>query len=285
MKVAILNCNCKHISKYKPTKVVVFYVFFIPKKLNQFSFFTVDHQCRPPDVHIHLNKTYTNATKITTVDMFVVVGEVTPRCNTSKSMLLTWESNEVEDLNGAFTMSQTLAVASLNLTIKPKTLSVGLYFIRLIAEMTKEEGAIGYDYGFLQVVLPDLVATIRGVHKVVKGTGNVVLDATDSYDPHDPAAKDQGMVFTWLCRREDEDFSNLQALPIDTPLGREKVLGGCFGYGVGRMNTTEPILEIEINRMVSKNTYVFKLIVEKENQTSAANHTLKVDSSIAFSIR
>ena len=47
------------------------------------------------------------------------------------------------------------------------------------------------------------------------------------------------------------------------------------------MNTTEPILEIEINRMVSKNTYVFKLIVEKGNQTSSANHALKVDSPIA----
>ena len=203
-------------------------MLFIPKKLNQVSFLTVDHQCRPPDVHIHLNKTYTNATKITTVDMFVVVGEVTPRCNTSKSKLLTWESNEVEYLNGEFTRSQTLAVASRYLTIEPKRLSVGLYFIRLIAEMTKEEGAIGYDYGFLQFVLPDLVAKIRGVHKVVKGTGNVVLDATDSYDPHDPAAKDQGMVFTWLFRREDEDFLNLQSLPIDIPLGREKVLGGAL---------------------------------------------------------
>ena len=89
--------------------------------------------------------------KIATLDMFVVVGEVTPRCNTSKSMLLTWESNEVEDLNGEFTRSQTLAVAFRNLTVEPKRLSVGLYFIRLIAEMTKEEGAIGYDYGFLQV--------------------------------------------------------------------------------------------------------------------------------------
>ena len=245
----------------------------------------MDHHCRPPDVHIHLNKTHTDATRITTVDMFVVVGEVTSRCNTSTSMRLTWESNEVEDLNGAFTMSQTLAFASRNLTIEPKRLPIGLYFIRLIAEMTKEEGAIAYDYGFLQVVLPELVAKIRGVNKAVKGTGNVILDATDSYDPHDPAAKDQGMVFTWLCRREDEDFSNLQSLSIDIPLGREKILGGCFGYGVGKMNTTEPILEIEINRMVSKNTYVFKLIVEKDNQTSAVNHTLKVDSSIAFSIR
>ena len=132
-----------------------------------------------------------------TSKMFVVVGEVTPRCNTSKSMLLTWESNEVEDLNGAFTMSQTLAVATHNLTVKPKRLPVGLYFIRLIAEMTKEEGAIGYDYGFLQVV----TWSCRGVNKVVKGTGNIVLDATDSYDPHDPDAKDQGMVFTRLCRR------------------------------------------------------------------------------------
>ena len=246
---------------------------------------TVDYLCRPPEVRIHLNKSHLNATRMTTIDMFVVIGEVMRRCNTSTSMRLSWESNLIDDLNGAFTMSQTLDLGSQNLTIKPKRMAVGLYFIRLLAEMTKEEGAIGYDYGFLQVMLPDLVAKISGVDMAVKGTGHIVLDATDSYDPDDPAAKDQGMVFTWLCRREDEDFSNLESLPIDSPLGRQKILGGCFGYGVGKMNTTEPILTVNINRMVSKNSYVFKVIAEKENRSSAAYHTLRVESSIGFSIR
>ena len=172
--------------------------------------------------------------------MFVVVGELNLQCNTSTSVRLSWDSYEVEDPNGAFTLSQTFDVIGVqNFTIEPKSLPPGLYLIRLIAEMTKEEGAIGYDYGFLQVVFPDLVAKIRGVDEVVKGTGDIVLDATDSYDPHDPTAKDQDMVFTWLCRREDEDFSNLESLPIDSPHGREKILGGCFGYGVGKMNTTK----------------------------------------------
>ena len=245
----------------------------------------MDYRCRPPHVHVHLNKTHTNATTITTIDMFVIVGEISLHCNTSTSMLLSWESNEIGDLNGAFLLSQTLNVGSKNVTIEPKMLSAGLYFIRLVAEMTKEEGAIGYDYGFLRVVLPDLVAKIRGAEKAVKGTGTIVLDATDSYDPQEPAARDKGLVFTWYCRREEEDFSNVESLPIDSAFGRKKILGGCFGYGVGMMNATEPILTININGMVSKNTYVFKLIVEKENRSSYTNHTLRVESSIAFSIR
>ena len=151
--------------------------------------------------------------------------------------------------------------------------------------MNQEEGAINYDYGFLKVVLPDLVAKIRGVSKAVKGTGTIVLDATDSYDPNEPTLKDQGIVFTWLCRREDEAFSSMESLPIDHSYGREKILGGCFGYGVGKLNHTGPTLKIDINKMISQNTYVFMVIVQKENRSSTANHTLRIESSIFFSIR
>ena len=219
--------------------------------------------------------------------MFVIVGKVTAHCNTSSLMTFSWQSNKVYAENGAFSISQELQFGSdhENLTIAPKRLSAGLYYIRLIAEMNKEEGAINYDYGFLEVVYPDLVAKIRGVNKVLKGTGKITLDATDSYDPHEPTLKDQGIVFKWLCRREDEDFSNMQSLPIDNSYGREKILGGCFGYGVGMLNSTDPTIEVDINKMVSQNTYVFMVIVQKENRSSAANHTLRVESSIAFSIR
>lgn len=245
----------------------------------------MDFLCRPPEVHVQLNKTHVNATRISTIDMFVVVGKVTKHCNTSSLMVLSWESSEVSEQNGAFSVSQTLDVGSENLTITPKRLSPGLYYVRLIAVMNKEEGAINYDYGFLKVELPDLVAKIRGVIKAVKGTGTIILDATDSYDPHEPTLKDQGIVFTWLCRREDEDFSNMESLPIEYSYGREKILGGCFGYGVGELNSTGPTVEIDINKMISQNTFVFMVIVQKENRSSTANHTLRVESSISFSIR
>lgn len=245
----------------------------------------MDFLCRPPEVHVQLNKTHVNVTRISTIDMFVVVGKVTKHCNTSSLMVLSWESSEVSEQNGAFSVSQTLDVGSENLTITPKRLSPGLYYVRLIAVMNKEEGAINYDYGFLKVELPDLVAKIRGVIKAVKGTGTIILDATDSYDPHEPTLKDQGIVFTWLCRREDEDFSNMESLPIDYSYGREKILGGCFGYGVGELNSTGPTVEIDINKMISQNTFVFMVIVQKENRSSTANHTLRVESSISFSIR
>lgn len=245
----------------------------------------MDFLCRPPGVHVHLNKTHENATRISTIDMFVVVGKVTKHCNTSSNMVLSWESSQASEQNGAFSFSQTLDIGSENLTITPKRLSPGLYYVRLVAEMNKEEGAINYDFGFLKVMLPDLVAKIRGVSKAVKGTGTVILDATDSYDPHEPALKDQGLVFTWLCRREDEDFSGMESLSIDHSYGRERILGGCFGYGVGKLNDTGPTVEININKMISQNSYVFMVIVQKENRSSTANHTLRIESSISFSIR
>lgn len=151
--------------------------------------------------------------------------------------------------------------------------------------MTKEKGAIDSDFGFLEVVLPEIVAKILGVNKAVKGTGKIVLDASHSYDPYEMNLKDQGLVFTWLCRKEEEDFSNIQSLSIDQSYGRDKVLGGCFGYGVGKLNTTEPTIKIDISGMISQSSYVFKVIVQKGNRSSSANHTLLVESSISFTIR
>ena len=247
----------------------------------------MDYQCRPPDVHIHLKKTHKNAARITAVDMYVIIGEVTAHCNTSSSMLLSWERSEVNKESGAFAVGPPLDKfrGSKNLTIEPRTLPPGLYYIRLIAEMTKEEGAIDSDFGFLEVVLPEIVAKILGVNKAVKGTGKIVLDASHSYDPYEMNIKDQGLVFTWLCRREEEDFSYIQSLSIDQSYGRDKVLGGCFGYGVGKLNTTEPTIEIDINGMISQSSYVFKVIVQKGNRSSSANHTLLVESSICFNLK
>ena len=251
-------------------------------------FLAVDYKCRPPDVHIHLNKTHRKAARITAVDMFVIIGEVTAHCNSSSSLLrLSWERSKVNKETGAFAVGPSLDKfrGSKNLTIEPRTLSPGLYYFRLDAEMAEEEGTINSDFGFLEVVLPDIVAKIRGENIAVKGTGKIILDASDSYDPYEKNLKDQGLVFTWLCRREEEDFSSVQLLPIDQSNGRDKVLGGCFGYGVGALNTTEPTIEIDISGMISQSSYVFKVIVQKDNRSSSANHSLLIASSISFAIR
>ena len=246
----------------------------------------MDFQCRPPDVHIDLNKSIATPTKISTVDMFVIVGHVKLTCNTSSSVILSWESNEVDhSKNGAFSMWHVLEVGKENVTILPKDFSPGLYYLRLVAEMNKEEGAISYDYGFLEVSLPKLIAKISGVNRALKGTGSLVLDGSDSYDPHEPSSRDRGLEFTWLCQRQDDDFPTLESLPIDAPLNREKFTGSCYGYGVGKLNSSERMIRVDIKRMTSKKSYVFQLIVKKDDRIASAYHLLRVDSSIKFSIR
>lgn len=93
------------------------------------------------------------------------------------------------------------------------------------------------------------------------------------------------MVFIWFCWRENEEFLNMEMFLIESLFGRVKVFGGCFGYGVGKMNIIEFFLEINMNKIGFKSIYVFKLIVEKENWIFVVYYILRVELFIEFFIR
>ena len=64
---------------------------------------------------------------------------------------------------------------------------------------------------------------------------------------------------------------------VSAPLNGSGLNGGCFGTGVGRLESTEPV--VVLNASVMKNTtasYVFQLIVTKDARTSSDRKTVHV---------
>ena len=121
-------------------------------------------------------------------------------------------------------------------------------------------------YGVLKISQPALVAKIRGRKEQTKGIGaEIVLDAHDS---HDPDNRSEGTFrFTWLCKQKDveADFK-----------------GNCL---YGRTEENGKLFIVNVNRLKSRRSYNFKLIVSKRKRTSFAIHELKVNPSVRFTFR
>ncbi|XP_031571396.1 uncharacterized protein LOC116305596 isoform X3 [Actinia tenebrosa] len=249
--------------------------------------YPLDFSCRPPSVKVNLSKTEAEASIVHLTDPITLKGEVELRCNATSETLYAWELAHVRMENKQLISPVTFGMGLIQVTEKARKWGVGLKYVRFSASMIGQEGTTSYDYGFINVTLPPLVANIKGPKEVVKGTGPFVLDARDSLDPSDPFTKYKGITFIWLCRRSGESFTGVNmSHPFDViSVTRKRNKGGCFGYGPGKMNETGPLLHVEPAFMASKNVYVFQVIITKDNRQTKLEHQMRVNSSLSLSLR
>ncbi len=139
-----------------------------------------------------------------------------------------------------------------------------------------------YDKGYIIIRPSPLVAVISGETEITRGSKqNIILNGTESYDPHvGPGALDT-LTFYWLCKRSDEEFPTENPLEIQVvfiPLNDSKRSGGgCFGTGIGRLEFTEPVIVLNASAMENSTaSYVFQLIVAKDARTSSDMKTVHV---------
>lgn len=237
-------------------------------------------------VKVNLSKTESEATIVYLTESITLKGEVELRCNTTSQTLYTWELASVRIENNQLISPLTFGIGLIQVTEKARNWGVGLKYVKFTTSMTGQEGTASYDYGFINVTLPPLVAIIKGPNEVVKGTGPFVLDARDSLDPSDPFTKYKGITFIWLCRRSGESFTNVNmSVPVDVISEKKRNKGGCFGYGPGRMKETGPLLHVEPAFMASKNSYIFQVIITKDNRQTKLEHQMRVNSSLSLSLR
>ena len=224
---------------------------------------------------------------VTTIETLVIESQVVLRCTTTNHTLYGWDESTVDNNNKQFLPFITLANNIDKITIKPKKLSVGHHYIRLRAEMRGEEGTVGYDYGFIRIVLPELVPKISGPNSFVKGSGSLVLKAGDSFDPDlIGPSRHEGLNYTWFCRRENENFPNVTSFYVEVPSETSRDKGGCFGFGSGHLSSTTKELTLDPAKMKAKLHYVIELVVSKGQRTSrTAAHRVYIISALQFSIK
>lgn len=189
-------------------------------------------------------------------------------------------------------------------TIEGNKLPPSLLYVRHVVRTEQIEV---FSYGLVQIDRPPLVGNITGPVQAKKGQGIITLDASSSHDPDISAIKDNSNVltYTWFCRREDDvsysQYSarrrhrylfryryhnrSLHSIPADVAYGRPFTDNGCFGFGPGRLSSKKPVLEVDVNKMKSKYSYIFKLVVSKGKRSTSVHHTLRVNPSVFFKVR
>lgn len=137
---------------------------------------------------------------------------------------------------------------------------------------------IAYDYGYVRIILPPLVANIAAPCSVIKGNETVIIiSAAESYDPERRHKKSEGLTLTWYCSEENTSRDNHDELSTVSP----NDAGGCQG----KINNSSPLLYLNLNNLRGNNTYVFEVVVQKGDRSSNATHKLRVEEPFVISIR
>lgn len=157
-----------------------------------------------------------------------------------------------------------------------------LIFYFTVVQQEDNVTKTAYDRGFILMRLPPLVAIISGETEITKGdTQMIVLNGSESFDPHVGPGHQELLMFHWLCRRAGEEFPSehpLEIKVVSRPLNPPKPSrGGCFGTGVGRLDSNEPLFVLNASVLESSNaTYVFKLIVTKDVRSASDEKLVEV---------
>ena len=79
------------------------------------------------------------------------------------------------------------------------------------------------------------------------------------------------MEFTWLCRKQDEEF------PYNISIGTEnESSGGCYGDGNYSLPSEDPTVNVTTEKMKENQSYLIVVIVRKDTRTANSSQTLEV---------
>ena len=156
-----------------------------------------------------------------------------------------------------------------------------LYFLFTIVQGDSNKTENVYDKGYVIIQPLPLVAIISGETEITRGKRqNIILNGSESYDPHVGPGAIETLKFYWLCKKSNEEFPTenpFEILVVSVSLNGSGSDGGCFGTGIGRLESTEPV--VVLNASVMENTtasYFFQLIVAKDARTSSGRKTVHV---------
>lgn len=246
-------------------------------------------KCQPINVRINLTNSLNEVRKVVSTDGPIYLEtNVQTNCSDKQENETTWEVSLACPPNTFFRGISDAPSVGKSLNLYPnkyianaKRSECYLYVRCLIKLKADPSIVLGSDYGYLHIVKPPLVASVVGVARVTQGvTPTIMLDASKSRDPIGGSA----VRFSWFCRRENEPFT-LTTQPVDFPLGREKRLGGCFGFGPGRLSSNESVLLVNADKMQGNQIYAFEVVVSKEGRNARVSKKVRVEAPFSISVR
>ena len=247
--------------------------------------------CDSPRVHIiNISKVPDQPTRVELVSNYMFTGTFELRC------AKLWEQNAVWLFsNPNLTDSEALVSGQIlsrgtgdetfslsrNQFLTLKGLNAVFFHLTVVQEDNKVTRK-AYDKGYVMIIPLPIVARISGDTKRTRGNKqNIMLNGSESFDPHERLGVLDGMTFYWLCKKADEEFATedpteIPVVPVEKDTRRLSE-GGCFGTGIGRLESTSAVVVLTASFIEEKEvTLVFKLIVTKDIRSGSDNQTVHV---------
>lgn len=187
---------------------------------------------------------------LTRLTPFTIQGSVGDSCEVANGTLLEWRITEISGI-----MDNSSTVVSSGKTewkIEKRTVDVGLYRVEFRSWLASAPDVNKTAYAYIRIKPSSLVAAIAGGGYILHGYGEpITLNASESHDPDFGERNHTGMKFTWLCKMSNETYPDHVYLPttnltvISFQGDGSGGLGGCFGTGVGKLNTSSPEIKVD----------------------------------------
>ena len=238
-------------------------------------FVILDESCLPPNVSIlnlvEWDQRQSSVNISRSKDFIVQTLVAKPSCNSSQTLVFKWYLFKYHEDSFGKTAIETITLLDTKGTewnLQKHKLNYGHYFVDFRTALAIRPLVISSALGFFTVTKSPLIANILGGSKVTRGKGSVVtLDGLASSDPDVKPGNHSSMQFTWLCKKQHENFpiGPLASIPVVTTSsgpGR----GGCFGTGVGKLSSNGKVVKLDTSQMAAGESYHVKLIVTKDDR-------------------
>ena len=244
--------------------------------------------CDTPRVQItNVGRTAERPTVVQLSSFYTFKADIELRCAQIKTKNLSWiladpsfnDSDAISNGTVVWTGAKEWSLAKNHMLLAH--VLHALYFSFVVVQGENETELV-YDKGYIMILLSPLVVMISGETEITRGNKQIfTLNGSESYDPHVGPGKLVSLTFHWLCRKSHETFptENPFEIPVlSIPLnGTHASDAGCFGTGIGKLESNEPVVVLNASVMASiSDSYVFKLFVTKDARLSSDTKTVHV---------
>ena len=234
---------------------------------------------------MRLSKTLKNAEEVWVSNFTNRLIHVERSCPPTENVFYEWRLSRIDEDTGYFGPFQDFGRLD-KLVLPLKMVGVGYVYIQCVVEIRGDAASMSFDYGFLRVIRPPLVAKITDITQVSESRSKIKLSAKQSFDAELKSNRSQGLHFTWFCRLEGETFSAYSTgQVVDVALGRNKSHGGCFGFGPGILSSRDKVLELNREEMVKTKKYILKLVLNKGARNASAEYEFYVVPQVSISVK
>jgi len=203
-------------------------------------------------------------------------------CQPTTTILYSWKFSKIDTETGLFGPLQPFGRKK-TFILPLRMFAFGYAYVQCEVQLSGDTGSLTLANGYMRIVRDPLVAVITDITET---WSKIMLSAEKSLDAGKRRFGTRGLKFTWFCRLADESFLDVnKRYAVNESFGRVKTNTGCFGYGPGRLTSTDKVLVLNITEMVESKKYIFKLVVYKDNRNASAVYELAVKPLASIFVR